>query len=1380
MIGRVGIALGAPSGTRRRALGCKGGGVHKLVAFSTRWGAAFGGINSFNTDLLKALALGYDGRLKVCCVVPVASDQEREAARAAGIELKVVGCGDDQFNDAPELAVEAAKECVTSLADGAVAWLGHDRITGNLALEAAKALGGESILIHHMSYDHYEAFCESSLQAQRKVDTQRALFSRADKALAVGPLLRDALRDMLALEDAPPMLVPGLPDIKPAPAPKTFRAYLSGRVSADTNKIKQAHLGVAAFSHAIKLAENDRGLPDAMHPRFEPKLCLRGLDVEAVAGDVETDLREAERELRLFSEEYSDRAISLSALTFTPDRQVLFDELSRSSVAMMPSWHEGFGLVAWEAIAAGVPLIVSEKSGVYRLLQESDGGLFTRLVRVIDVRGSVTEPFFKLKDVEGLASELIDVAKDVNAARAQAIRLREAMATRHTWSICAETFIAALGWPIARGILPIAQPSKVVEPAEPKTPVATASPAAHWISLPTRLWAPGRGLSDSQLLRAEEARVPFDPDAEPFLQAQLAWAADPEFGVALRLITGAGGAGKTRLSLEMCRRLSEQGWESGFLKSDINVAAYKSLADGVERSQRPWLIVVDYAEARQDALIALTQALTKRQLNHKVRLLLLARDAGEWWDQLPGQSPVSQAILQGRATSGPFAMPKMHDSREKRSRAFDKAMSVFCELLGVQVPRVSPDLSPPHFIFPLYVQMAALAALLGESANSAEGLPRSLIHHEERYWRRISSADGAESNFADIERVVALATLVGGLKEWKSARDIWEKWVGTPASEFRAAFRLASSLYPDAERGGVLGLRPDLLGEALLTRVLLSNEGQGLLEATLKRGTPSMRRHTLATLTRILSRRPDLQSVVEDALAANFLSCARDVMDACLQAEGPLPDIVTRAFERLTMQEQLQCAGVLMPLFKVEIVPLFFFELALRKAVLEGITKKLKKHPNVNDRRIEYVEALRLLSISYSRCGQYLLGRDTAKAAMDVFLPLYAANKKRYQPGWASCLMNYSNRLIEAGDEGALDYVLRALAAWEEMERDHPGRYRDELAACLMNSANRLSEQGRHEEALRNVVRATTIFEELSRSDEDAYAVDLANAWHNQAALLLDAGQYAASVKFQQRTKEFYERAAKERPESFESDLAMGLFNYATALETLGDYPRSLSMIERSTQIYEALARARPTRFEAYWGDCLSGLASALLNLGPQGEALDLARKSVEVHRRNMANLPARYWMHWVLARCFETFAEWLLDPNRVPDLEKLEAEFEPWAGKERDRLRQQFCLDWFKYCINTSAEQQRELSAAARESWARMESNAHHLEHHRRMVLVLSEAKYTQDPASVAQCRDEWERFLDECSGRLPWWMQEVMRRKGLNDVFPMPSQPEPATVED
>jgi hypothetical protein len=53
----------------------------------------------------------------------------------------------------------------------------------------------------------------------------------------------------------------------------------------------------------------------------------------------------------------------------------------------MLSWHEGFGLVGWEAIAAEVPLVVSKRTGLYKLLDSPDDPVGAACVSVVDVRG---------------------------------------------------------------------------------------------------------------------------------------------------------------------------------------------------------------------------------------------------------------------------------------------------------------------------------------------------------------------------------------------------------------------------------------------------------------------------------------------------------------------------------------------------------------------------------------------------------------------------------------------------------------------------------------------------------------------------------------------------------------------------------------------------------------------------------------------------------------------------------------------------------------------------------------------------------------------------------------------------------------------------------
>ncbi len=48
--------------------------------------------------------------------------------------------------------------------------------------------------------------------------------------------------------------------------------------------------------------------------------------------------------------------------------------LRESSLLVLPSWQEGFGLVAAEALAAGVPVVTTPSGGPEELIRSSRGG----------------------------------------------------------------------------------------------------------------------------------------------------------------------------------------------------------------------------------------------------------------------------------------------------------------------------------------------------------------------------------------------------------------------------------------------------------------------------------------------------------------------------------------------------------------------------------------------------------------------------------------------------------------------------------------------------------------------------------------------------------------------------------------------------------------------------------------------------------------------------------------------------------------------------------------------------------------------------------------------------------------------------------------------
>jgi UDP-N-acetylglucosamine:LPS N-acetylglucosamine transferase len=154
------------------------------------------------------------------------------------------------------------------------------------------------------------------------------------------------MRDMVG--DDVTMLVPGFSTIRRNPQKAYLNLITFGRMDRASDRIKQGTLAVAGFASACRMAHEISGLAPKL--RDNPHMRVIGI---AQAGNDE------ERQLRQLAEEKASRVVTILAQPFTKNRDELFDQLGRANLALMLSWHEGFGLTGWEAIAAQVPLIIT-------------------------------------------------------------------------------------------------------------------------------------------------------------------------------------------------------------------------------------------------------------------------------------------------------------------------------------------------------------------------------------------------------------------------------------------------------------------------------------------------------------------------------------------------------------------------------------------------------------------------------------------------------------------------------------------------------------------------------------------------------------------------------------------------------------------------------------------------------------------------------------------------------------------------------------------------------------------------------------------------------------------------------------------------------------
>ena len=95
-------------------------------------------------------------------------------------------------------------------------------------------------------------------------------------------------------------------------------------------------------------------------------------------------------------------------------------------------------------------------------------------------------------------------------------------------------------------------------------------------------------------------------------------------------IVGSGGIGKSALALKFCREAQNQGWNAGFISSELDFEKTKNWIPEVKT-----LIVFDYASSSATRIskyiIALDKHIKNDELTVPVRLLLLERDLNDSW-----------------------------------------------------------------------------------------------------------------------------------------------------------------------------------------------------------------------------------------------------------------------------------------------------------------------------------------------------------------------------------------------------------------------------------------------------------------------------------------------------------------------------------------------------------------------------------------------------------------------------------------------------------------------------------------------------------------------------------------------------------------------------
>ena len=379
-----------------------------IVLVCTEWLPRHGGLPQFNRRLAIALARGGE---RVTCLVGGATDEDTADAHAGGVTLRV-----------PEIAPGLPNLYVALDYDSPPDLLvGHDRRTGEAAAVQAANTGARLMLVVHTNPDELETVKDKSdapAAAEERFDKLSRLSAGADIVCAVGPRLTRKVGAMLddgyggkPVHRLDPGLTEPLATAARRVSPECICLML-GR--ADDIQVKGIDIAAAAFG----------ALRDEIREAMKPVLWLRG----AAPGDA------AATHAALVASSRAHRA-DLVVRGYAPYDEVVQRDLLRSSLVLMPSRSEGFGLVALEALSRGTPTLISARSGFAELLLEIAPEAAEPFI--VDVRDDFDA------DVRRWQAAIERIVLDRRGAFDRTRLLRDAVAPALRWDATAEQFCRA-------------------------------------------------------------------------------------------------------------------------------------------------------------------------------------------------------------------------------------------------------------------------------------------------------------------------------------------------------------------------------------------------------------------------------------------------------------------------------------------------------------------------------------------------------------------------------------------------------------------------------------------------------------------------------------------------------------------------------------------------------------------------------------------------------------------------------------------------------------------------------------------------------------------------------------------------------------------------
>lgn len=761
--------------------------------------------------------------------------------------------------------------------------------------------------------------------------------------------------------------------------------------------------------------------------------------------------------------------------------------------------------------------------------------------------------------------------------------------------------------------------------------IAITSKISIILDPPYRAYQHLERVIESRLLLPEFGIVPFH-GREHELKELMEWCRSSERGNSLRVITGDGGSGKSRLAREVCSRLLDEGWLAGI--------ANQTAPGGLEALEpdRPTLIVVDDADQDGELIRAIVTRMERTESTAPIHLLLVARDHGAWWQSLAGQTHQAAPAL----ASEPMHLSQHPLEYSNRSVQYKNAVQAFSNALGRRPASTDHDLQDDDYSNHILVHILALLDVLEVPLSANDGgvrtrLLEALLAREELHWKHDYPVHLVTPR-STAQQIVALGTL--GVPE--SLNNLAEMISAVPAlSDLGIGSRETLSewligRYPTRDRFGcVAPLRPDVLSEQLLATT--ANLAVLVEGAWRQLHTPRQQINFLFQLRQASGRR-NVDSVVDSFLAEH--------LSELIVIAARLPETAIGDNTAALLDAHPQPAVIARTDWRIPAESVGLGELAIRLAEQESQQAAAElEAERTGPAMAIYAFAMTNLAVRYSTAGRYSDALEASLTSKKVFDGLtfadpsaireFGYSKSVVLEGLSNCLSDLRR------DDEALEYARGVMEIRSSLEEHYPGNYQDELAAAWNNYSNRLADCGKFDDAASAIERSVELRRALARRDTDHYAPALARSLNNQSERFAEVNRRSEALESSVEAVALYRDLFGSSPDEYASDLAGALNNHFRRFLDLDRTSEALPLIEESVSLRRHLVELRPATFLPDLARSLANFGGALSRLKRYSEGIQVAVEACGYLKDLARTYPSVYVRQF--AGCKQNLADMIL-----------------------------------------------------------------------------------------------------------------------------------------